>query len=106
VRTDFHAGTTWGAIGSTPVVEGTGERKTIMMVSAIGTRGQLRFRLHEGSFRAAHFVAFLKSLLADFTESIFLIVDGSSGRSQVVSASPAATRSSLSFSAGVLNPRV
>jgi transposase len=78
VRTDFHAGTTWGAIGSTPVVEGTGERKTIMMVSAIGTRGQLRFRLHEGSFRAAHFVAFLKNLLADFTEPIFLIVDGSS----------------------------
>lgn len=78
VRTDFHAGTTWGAIGRTPVVEGTGERKTIMMVSAIGTRGQLRFHLHEGSFRAAHFVEFLKQLLKDFTEPIFLIVDGSS----------------------------
>jgi transposase len=78
VRTDFHAGTTWGMIGQTPVVECTGERKTIMMVSAIGTRGQLRFHLHEGSFRAVHFIEFCKKLLADFTERIFLIVDGSS----------------------------
>jgi transposase len=78
VRTDFHAGTTWGAIGQTPVVTATGERKTIMMVSAIGTRGQLRFHLHEGSFRATHFIEFCKSLLRDFTTPIFLIVDGSS----------------------------
>lgn len=78
VKTNFHAGTTWGAIGRTPIVEGTGERKSIMMVSAIGTRGQLRFHLHEGSFRAAHFVEFLKQLLSGFTEPIFLIVDGSS----------------------------
>ena len=78
VRTDFHAGTTWGAIGQTPVVTATGERKTIMMVSAVGTRGQLRFHLHEGSFRAAHFIEFCKSLLQDFSEPIFLVVDGSS----------------------------
>jgi transposase len=78
VRTDFHAGTTWGAIGQTPVVPVTGERKTVMMVSAIGTRGELRFHLHEGSFRATHFIEFCKSLLRDFSTTIFLIVDGSS----------------------------
>jgi transposase len=78
VRTDHHAGTTWAPIGQTPVVTGTGERKTIMMVSAISPRGQLRFHLHEGSFRAVHFIAFCKQLLADIEGKIFLIVDGSS----------------------------
>jgi transposase len=78
VRTDFHAGTTWGAVGQTPVVSATGERKTVMMVSAIGARGQLRFRLHEGSFRAVHFIEFCKQLMADIPGIIFLIVDGSS----------------------------
>ena len=78
VRTDHHAGTTWAPIGQTPVVTGTGERKTIMMISAITPRGQLRFHLHEGSFQAVHFIAFCKQLLRDVTGKIFLIVDGSS----------------------------
>ena len=78
VRTDHHAGTTWAPIGETPVVEGTGERKTIMMVSAISPRGELRFHLHEGSFKARNFVAFCKQLMADVTGKIFLITDGSS----------------------------
>jgi transposase len=78
VRTDHHAGTTWAPIGRTPIVEGTGERKTIMMVSAVTPLGQLRFHLHEGSFKARHFIAFCKQLLGDTTGKIFLIVDGSS----------------------------
>lgn len=78
VRTDHHAGTTWAPIGQTPVVEGTGERKSITMVSAISPRGQLRFHLHEGSFKAHDFVAFCRQLLADIKGKIFLIVDGSS----------------------------
>jgi transposase len=78
VRTDHHAGTTWAPIGQTPVVKGTGERKTIMMVSAISLRGQLRFHLHEGSFKARHFIAFCKQLMADIPGKVFLIVDGSS----------------------------
>jgi transposase len=78
IRTDYHAGTTWGAIGQTPVVRATGERMTVNMVSAISTRGELRFHLHEGSFRAVHFIEFCKSLLRDFSKTVFLIVDGSS----------------------------
>ncbi len=78
VRTDFHSGTTWAPIGETPVVTATGERKSIMMVSAVSPRGELRFRIHEGSFRAAHFIEFCKQLMRDTESSIFLIVDGSS----------------------------
>lgn len=77
VRTDFHAGTTWAPTGQTPVVRATGERKSIMMVSAISPRGELRFRIHEGSFRAEHFIDFCKQLMKDAGNDIFLIVDGS-----------------------------
>jgi transposase len=78
VRTDFHSGTTWAPIGQTPVVEATGEKKSIMMVSAVSPRGELRFHIHEGSFRAANFVEFCKQLLKDTEREIFLIADGSS----------------------------
>jgi len=60
------------------VVTSTGERKMLMMVSAISPRGQLRFHLHEGSFKARHFIAFCRQLLADIEGKVFLIVDRSS----------------------------
>jgi transposase len=78
VRTDFHSGTTWAPVGETPVVTATGERKSIMMISAVSPRGELRFRIHEGSFRAVHFIEFCKQLIRDVENRIFLIVDGSS----------------------------
>lgn len=77
VRTDFHAGTTWAPIRQTPVVKATGDRDTLMMVSAVSPRGLLRFRLHEGSFKARHFVEFCKQLLDDIDGKIFLVVDRS-----------------------------
>lgn len=75
VRTDFHSGTTWAPAGQTPVVTATGERKSITMVSAVSPRGELRFRLHEGSFRASDFIEFCKQLMHDVEGMIFLIVD-------------------------------
>ena len=76
LRTDHHSGTTWGAVGQTPVVVKTGERKSISMVSAISPRGELRFRVQEGSMTADRFIDFLKALLASVPGKVFLIVDG------------------------------
>lgn len=78
VRTEFHSGTTWAPIGQTPVVEKTGKKGSIMMVSAISPRGELRFHIHDGSFRAADFIEFCKQLMKDVEQDIFLIADGSS----------------------------
>ncbi|SDD80358.1 Transposase [Glycomyces harbinensis] len=78
VQLGFHAGTTWGRKGQTPVVTAAGPvggRKTIMMVSAISRRGQLRFRLHSGSFDAVAVVDFCKRLLSTADRPVFLIVD-------------------------------
>jgi len=76
LRTDHHAGTTWGPVGQTPVVVKTGERKSISMVSAISPRGEMRFRVQEGTMNADRFIDFLKALLSSVEGRIFLIVDG------------------------------
>ena len=76
IRTDHHAGTTWAPAGQTPVVVTTGERKSVNMVSAISPRGELRFRVQEGSMNAGKFIGFLKALLDSVPGKIFLIVDG------------------------------
>ena len=78
VRTDHHAGTTWGPVGQTPVVTKTGERKAVKMVSAISPKGELRFQVHEGRMNGGRFIEFLKALLGSVPGKIFLIVDGSS----------------------------
>lgn len=78
VQMGFHAGTTWGRAGVTPVVRASGPvggRKTILMVSAISRKGTLRFRLHQGSFDAVAFIDFCKRLMASANRPVFLIVD-------------------------------
>jgi transposase len=76
LRTDHHAGTTWSPVGQTPVVVTTGERKSISMVSAISPRGELRFRVQEGSMNADRFIDFLKALISSVEGKVFLILDG------------------------------
>lgn len=76
IRTDHHAGTTWAPVGQTPVVITTGERRSVNMISAISTRGELRFRVQEGKMNAGKFIDFLKALLDSVPGKVFLIVDG------------------------------
>jgi transposase len=79
VRTDHHSGTTWAPVGHTPVVRDSGDRKAVKMISAISSRGLIRFQVREGSMNADSFIGFLKSLLKSVeSKKIFLIVDGSS----------------------------
>ena len=35
VRSDYHSGTTWAPVGKTPVVETTGARFSVNMISAV-----------------------------------------------------------------------
>jgi transposase len=76
VRSDFHAGTTWAPKGETPVVEATGARFSMNMISAISNRGEMRFMVVDGSVNADAFIEFLKRLIIDTDRPVFLIVDG------------------------------
>jgi transposase len=78
VRSDFHAGTTWGIRGETPVIGHTGRRFRLNMISAISVKGELRFLTTTNKITAPVFIAFLKRLIMNYPKTIFLIVDGSS----------------------------
>jgi transposase len=78
VRSDGHAGTTWGIKGKTPVVLTTGKRSSVNMISAVSARGKLRFMLTKGRVNGAVFVEFLKRLMHNASRPIFLILDGGS----------------------------
>ena len=76
VRSDAHAGTTWGLKGTTPVVKTTGTRFGFNMISAVNAKGQCRFMIVERRVTAVVFCEFLRRLLQGMTRKIVLIVDG------------------------------
>jgi len=76
VRSDHHAGTTWGKRGQTPIVSSTGARFGLNLISAVSSRGALRFMITKGRVNAQVFIEFLKRLLVGTEAPIFLIVDG------------------------------
>jgi transposase len=78
VRSDYHAGTTWGAKGKTPVVPRTGSRSSVNMLSAVSARGELRFMLVKGRVNGAVFAEFLRRLMHNAERPVFLILDGHS----------------------------
>jgi transposase len=76
MRSDHHAGRTWGKKGETPVVQATGARYGMSLISAVTARGHMRFMIKEkGGVNADVFIEFLKRLLAGAKHTIFLIVD-------------------------------
>lgn len=88
IRSDHHAGRTWGAKGETPIVEATGARHGMSLISAITSRGHMRFMIIEkGSVNSDVFIEFLKRLIKGADRKIFLIVDrGSAHRAKKVGA--------------------
>ena len=76
IRSDYHTGTTWAPQGQTPVVQATGRRFSLNMISAVSAQGEFRFMLHDGSVGAKVFVEFLKRLMVNAKKPVFLIVDG------------------------------
>ena len=76
VRSDFHSGTSWAPKGQTPIVEATGQRYGMNIISAISPGGDMRFMTVEGRMNAGKFIEFLKRLLHNAERPIFLIVDG------------------------------
>ncbi|WP_157636937.1 IS630 family transposase, partial [Burkholderia ubonensis] len=69
-------GTTWAPQGCTPVVEATGKRFSLNMISALGPQGEFRFMVHDGTVTATVFRAFLGRLMIGAQRPIFLVLDG------------------------------
>lgn len=78
IRSDHHAGKTWGRRGETPVVKSSGARFGFSLLSAITSKGAMRFMIKEGSVNSTVFIEFLKRLILGSKKKVFLIVDGGS----------------------------
>jgi transposase len=78
VRSDHHAGTTWGKKGKTPIVSSTGARFGLNLISAVSPQGEFRFMTIEGRTTARVFIEFIKRLIHNADRPIYLIVDGHS----------------------------
>ncbi|MGB4189379.1 MAG: IS630 family transposase [Syntrophales bacterium] len=76
LRSDYHAGTTWGVKGHTPVVKSTGARYRLNMISAVNRRGGMRFMIEEKGVNADVICRFLDRLMAGSKAPVFLIWDG------------------------------
>src|SRR6516165_4100462 len=75
MRSDHHAGRTWGKKGETPVVLSSGARYSMSLIS-VTSRGHMRFMIkEEGGVNAEVFIEFLRRLMIGSKNSIFLIVD-------------------------------
>ncbi|MGB6981044.1 MAG: hypothetical protein WBD78_00770, partial [Methylocella sp.] len=59
-----------------PIVEATGARHGMSLLSAVSSRGHMRFMIkQQGGVNAAVFIEFLKRLIAGAKHEIFLIAD-------------------------------
>ena len=76
VRADSHSGTTWAPVGKTPVVQTTGARFGLNLISAVSRKGEMRFICVDGKVNAKVFISFLKRLIETSDRPVFLIVDG------------------------------
>jgi transposase len=68
-------GRSYAPRGQTPVVGRTAKRVTQSMISAVSNRGLMRFMLYEGALDIDRFLAFLRRLIKDAGQKVFLIVD-------------------------------
>lgn len=75
VRADAHRGRTWAPVGTTPVVEDSGDRFGMRLISAVSPRGDLKFAVFEGRMTSQRFVEFIKKLRADTGKPIIVIAD-------------------------------
>ena len=76
LRSDHAVGRSYGRRGQTPVNAGTGKRFGCNMISAITNKGQLSFMVFKERFKSDLFVEFLRRLVRQSGQKVFLIVDG------------------------------
>jgi transposase len=76
LRSDYHAGTTWGLKGKTPVVRSTGARHRLNLLSVVNRRGRMRFMIEKGRVNGKVMCRFLDRVMVGSSKPVFLIWDG------------------------------
>jgi transposase len=61
--------------GQTPIIHQNAKRFSMSMISSVTNRGKVRFMCYEGAMNVDIFLNFLKRLIKDNPQKVFLIVD-------------------------------
>jgi transposase len=75
LRSQDQRGRSYGRRGHTPVVPGTSQRFGCNLISTITNRGRLTFMVFEESFRAPVLLRFLRRLIRQANQPLFIILD-------------------------------
>jgi len=75
-QSDPPLGRTYGLKGHTPVVETSGQRQSINVISAVNARGEFWAATYTGKLDTDSFLAFLENFMAGRSDKVFLVVDG------------------------------
>jgi transposase len=65
----------YAPIGKTPVVKVESKKMKVNMISAVSSRGKLRFMLYKSNMNSAKLIDFMRRLVKDTTKKVFLILD-------------------------------
>jgi transposase len=75
-QSDPPLGRTYGLKGSTPVVQSSGQRQSINVISAVTASGAFWAATYTGKLNAESFVVFLKNFMKGRRHKVLLVVDG------------------------------
>jgi len=75
-QSDAPLGRTYGLKGKTPVVETSGQRQSLNVISAVNARGEFWAATYTSKLNAELFVVFLEGFMKCQTGKVFLVVDG------------------------------
>lgn len=75
-QSDAPLGRTYGLKGKTPVVQTSGQRQSLNVISAVNARGEFWAATYTSKLNAELFVVFLESFMKCQTGKVFLVVDG------------------------------
>ena len=74
-QSDPPLGRTYGLKGKTPVIQTSGRRQSINVISAVNARGAFWAATYDGKLNAESFVLFLQNFMKG-RQKVFLVVDG------------------------------
>src|SRR5260370_21433168 len=75
-QSDPTLGRTYGLKGQTPVVQTSGQRQSLNVISAVNARGEFWAATYTGKFNAESFVVFLQDFVPGRAHKVFLAGDG------------------------------
>lgn len=75
-QSDPPLGRTYGLKGQTPVVQTSGQRQSINVISAVNARGEFWAATYAGKLNAEAFVLFLQNFMQGRSKQVILVVDG------------------------------